>query len=566
MSKELCPICDFTLAPKPADDDTFHSRSPHVRVSCASCNNVACRLCVQKYLLTLREEPCCMHCRTQWSLSFVTRACSVSFVNGPLRKARGRILFERERAWMPLSMEQAELKRAHAKYNELLGVLEQSRSVLSDTQRLLRNEHLLTWHFESMRHALAGLQSIGVVRATRIVRNGRQFIEYRRVSGDDAAAAAASEAAARRSFTRPCPAAECRGMLTTAWRCALCNVRVCKDCFDIKTDAEHACSEDAVASAALLRQSCKPCPNCAAPIFKVEGCDQMFCTACNTPFLWSTLAILRTGFIHNPHYFEFLDHMRRQGVENPGAMVMQRTNEPVTPCSAADRSARLQSLAIANKHALLVNARTAAIELLVALEAVARGREAFGICLYLRHTVREASHLDTHLEPHERNADLRLDFLSNACTEKAFESALSRREMQRERMTEILHIYSFVSEAMTDALLRRARGNTLPREQHEETVQELLAVLRYARCQIANVVSRFQRMAYFVSDNMTFVPVYPERQPRPKRNVAAAETVAANDLTEDEDEDEDDVDPRILAHEATNLGHDFPRILARLFR
>jgi len=50
----------------------------------------------------------------------------------------------------------------------------------------------------------------------------------------------------------------------------------------------------------------------------LRNCDQMYCISCQTPFSWTTLKIVTSGVIHNPHYYEM---MRRKGgapPRNPG--------------------------------------------------------------------------------------------------------------------------------------------------------------------------------------------------------------------------------------------------------
>ena len=71
-----------------------------------------------------------------------------------------------------------------------------------------------------------------------------------------------------------------------------------------------------VDTVALLRDNTKPCPKCGQGIYKVSGCDQMWCVSCHTCFSWRTGNILN-GTVHNPHFFEY---QRRHGIvmRNPG--------------------------------------------------------------------------------------------------------------------------------------------------------------------------------------------------------------------------------------------------------
>ena len=81
----------------------------------------------------------------------------------------------------------------------------------------------------------------------------------------------------------------------------------CPECHVIKglsRDAVHTCNENDVATAKLLNSDTKPCPSCRTPIFKIMGCDQMWCTQCHTGFSWRT-GMIQNSHIHNPHYFEW---------------------------------------------------------------------------------------------------------------------------------------------------------------------------------------------------------------------------------------------------------------------
>lgn len=108
----------------------------------------------------------------------------------------------------------------------------------------------------------------------------------------------------KRTFVRACPVNDCRGFLSSSWKCGMCNIQACSTCHEVK-DKHHVCIPANVETAKLLAKDTKPCPSCASQIFKVSGCDQMWCVECHTTFSWTSGQILR-GNIHNPHYYEYM--------------------------------------------------------------------------------------------------------------------------------------------------------------------------------------------------------------------------------------------------------------------
>ena len=89
----------------------------------------------------------------------------------------------------------------------------------------------------------------------------------------------------------PCPAPDCKGYLSSAYKCAACSKYACPHCLvvlGVDKDPEHECDPDVVATVEQIKKETKPCPNCGERIGKVDGCNQMWCTKCHTAFDWRT--------------------------------------------------------------------------------------------------------------------------------------------------------------------------------------------------------------------------------------------------------------------------------------
>ena len=160
-----------------------------------------------------------------------------------------------------------------------------------------------------------------------------------------------------------CVASGCEGFVSTGYKCGLCSVNVCKECHTVKADG-HVCDPDAVASVATLKRESRPCPKCAAPISKIDGCDQMWCTHCKTAFSWRTGALV-TGALHNPHYFQW---MRDRG------LTPARIDAPAA-CGRFDTDAILGAIrAQLSNHAIFMQIRHKAFALIDLLHSMAHIR------------------------------------------------------------------------------------------------------------------------------------------------------------------------------------------------
>lgn len=103
-----------------------------------------------------------------------------------------------------------------------------------------------------------------------------------------------------------CPISGCVGVIEDKWSCSICSTKICMKCMVPLEKNEHICNENDLASVKLLREDTKPCPSCRVRVFRIHGCNQMWCTNCNTAFNYNTLAIINNNRVHNPHYTEYL--------------------------------------------------------------------------------------------------------------------------------------------------------------------------------------------------------------------------------------------------------------------
>jgi len=264
------------------------NKSTRACTSCPYCSVEICRGCLQQYLLNdINIVPVCVNsdCKREWTRDFLDKELTSTFRLHTYKAHREKVLFDRERSKLPATQEDAAAYRVSKQAFD--AGLEEAKRLDEQINELHRQ---LAYKRTEYRRHMTVIDSFGRTRLT------------------DGAVAAAQRAAPA-AFIRPCPATECRGFLSTAWKCSICDLYTCSDCHELKgpdrEDPGHTCDPNNVATARLLARDTKPCPKCGAGITKIEGCDQMWCTACNTGFNWRT-GTVASGPVHNPHYFEWL--------------------------------------------------------------------------------------------------------------------------------------------------------------------------------------------------------------------------------------------------------------------
>lgn len=226
------------------------TKSVRKKVECGHCGTSACAACFAQYLLSLQGEPHCMNndCRHAFDREFLAMHMTKTWLLTKYKAHRERVLLEREMALLPASQEVLQ----NYKYAQV--VAEQMDAVGQRRRRLQQELADL-----NVKHGRLRLE-LDVLRASN----------YARRAGGE------TDGRDRRQFVRACPMPECRGFLSTAWKCGTCDSWACKDCGEPKPggqhDPQHACDQGVKASFALLQRDSRPCPQCASMIFKIDGC------------------------------------------------------------------------------------------------------------------------------------------------------------------------------------------------------------------------------------------------------------------------------------------------------
>ena len=385
----------------------------HAQIRCPFCEEgkaSACRECSQRYLLDSVHEPHCMSCRHDWGIVFFMQAFPKSFVVGAYRKSRQAKAVEREKGRLAEAMPYVEARKL--KVTLLVEVREHRREISRLKGELHRKERLLK---EIERGAI----------------------------GTDGVPVGASEAAMKAQYLFRCPVGDCKGLVESAtWKCALCDSALCRKCHAVQgkvepgaKEAKHQCKEDDVESAKATMRDTKACPKCAARIYKIDGCDQMYCTACHTPFSWKSGQVV-TGTIHNPHYYEL---QRRLGGDAPrvvgdvpcGGVPGWNDLMRVTRDVGDAREKRLDN-ALGDVHRLVGEVNDA---------LVARGP-------FARLEIKES-------------LDVRVAYLAGELDEKGFKHRLFVRQRHNDKIREVRNVLETFRATMSSASTTSSRGTRI---------------------------------------------------------------------------------------------------------
>jgi len=385
------------------------------KIEC-KCGYECCRMCVKTYLLSSVSEPHCMSCKVSWDRKFLANNFEKNFMNKNYKEYRENLLFEKELALMPMTQPHVEKVITENKLKkEAQEIINQIYADSLLDGKLNLQTVIMAFYSQTSNFQIKNWEKQG-----RLVVINEELNQLKTSISKDIE---------KNKFIRQCPNNECRGFLSSSLKCNLCGIWCCADCHEIKGDSknsEHTCNPEILESVKMMEKDTKPCPKCATMIFKIEGCDQIFCVECHTAFSWKSLKI-ETGEIHNPHYFEYLAKKNGSVERNPMDIICGRE---VDNYFTHDLIREMTGRVVYSYHQQITK-----------------------ICVNIIHirSVEMPRFTNNRIQD---NMDIRIQYMMNEITKDKFKFLLQRREKSYEKNSEILNVLTTFAHCMTEILYR----------------------------------------------------------------------------------------------------------------
>ena len=424
-----CPICVEKF-----------NKSSRKSIMCPHCSTESCADCVKKYLLIHSPNifPSCLGCNKEWTLDFLASNTPVIFHNKIYREHRAKILVEREKSILhtrqPLVSKEINIREA-----------------IKEKEKIQKEIKKFEKHIRTLKQ--------------------QKFILQRFIDNPNSEIIPEID---RQTFIKSCPVENCRGYLSTQWKCGICNTFTCSDCQipkKSKEDPEHICNPDTVLTLTLITKESKPCPECNVPTCKIDGCDQMWCVYCKTPWSWKN-GRKEHGKIHNPHYYEW----------------MRSQNNGVIPREQGDElHERVPLLRYILSHiSLYLGNRNPPIVISYAMRMVVHITQ-----IELQRYPHIINNMDT-------NADLAISYLLKEITEEVWIKDIKKREKKREKDSEIHQLFDTMKNTLIGLIRSLVRTTSV--EEIDIILTQLDSIRLYINSQFLLLSKQFTCVCIQIDD------------------------------------------------------------------
>ena len=517
-NNEACTICCENYT-----DLTIKIRDK----KCSFCFASFCTLCIRRFLTEYSKlNPSCPSCSHEWTMEFIYSITPSSFYNQKYRDYRNSIVMEREISLLPATQQKMDNEKERLlsisilrtrMYDDVL-IIKNLEKIISDIGNVIykltvkNNENNRMFKgsipntdgvviqddipIHNMNNFLRSLSDNTVLYHTKIVELQTIKKEYENKYENEVVSLSTKERRVNQiHYIKNCIVDDCRGFIKQSdYKCTTCEIKICDMCHEIKND-DHICNPSTVETVTAISKETTRCPTCYIPIFKSDGCDQMWCIQCKTPFSFRTGKI-ENGRVHNPHYYEW------QRTLNNG--VIPRVEEVVNNCEF-----RLLAL-----HRCNYNSRNNLTDVEVGLLTDA-------LNLMISNFHRNIVHIETvelvrfpnNTQTYETNEKLRIDYLSKYITKEQWSSSLKRQEKKREKDTRIHMIISVYINVMKELYIELINSyckykfpiSAVNKDILEDIFKKIETFTVYINNQLTTVSNVFKCVNYQVIDEVLCV-------------------------------------------------------------
>ena len=183
------------------------------KTHCPKCEFECCKHCLQTYILSRVDEPHCMNCKTQFNDEFLYENTNKTFMNQTYKNHKKQVLFDIETSRIPETM-------PHVEDHKFCEELKKKNKEIKEKIKSLRAE---IYQLDSLKN--------------------RNDMEIWRIENGNSS----SKEKETRNFVHKCPVDDCKGFLSTQWKCGVCSTWSCPHCFDIigeTKDTPHECKKE----------------------------------------------------------------------------------------------------------------------------------------------------------------------------------------------------------------------------------------------------------------------------------------------------------------------------------
>ena len=300
-------------------------------IKCNKCSDDACIRCYKKTISISSDiDVLCIFCKNKFCLDFLIKEFGHAYIwgrnTGNYREHREKLLLEQQLIMLPetqilvekdIKIEKclSNLKEYDIQKNDLFiksrnsrkEIIELNKSIEQSKFNFNNEDTLLLLKEKNEKKQQLDIIKMYYVDLCSKINNEEISLRklfYQEIDKDTD----------NKFLTRGhCPNSKCNGFIMDKWTCGICSSKICHSCLELLNDKVHVCNPDLVKNIEEIRINTKPCPNCRVKVFKINGCQQMFCTNCKIFFDWSSLEIIKkTTFVHNPHYTEWISSLNNQ--------------------------------------------------------------------------------------------------------------------------------------------------------------------------------------------------------------------------------------------------------------